>query len=99
MVDQLECLGPKIVMNGPIVRQLCVWEWTYCTPAMCVGMDLLYASYVCGNGPILRQLCVWEWTYCTPAMCVGMDLLYASYVWGNGPIVRQLCVWEDLNDW
>ena len=41
MVDQLESLGPKIVMNGPIVRQLCVWEWTYCTPAMSVGVDLL----------------------------------------------------------
>ena len=26
MVDQLECSGTKIVMNGPIVRQLCVWE-------------------------------------------------------------------------
>ena len=29
-------------------------------PAMCVGMDRLYASYVCGSVPIVRQLCAWE---------------------------------------
>ena len=85
LLEYLQSSGIKIMMRGPIVRQLW-WE------------DLLYASYdertycmpVMMRGPIVRQL--WcedllyasydERTYCTPVMM-------------RGPIVRQLW-WEDL---